>query len=85
MVKEIVMPKGGAGRGWRPTRSRGKDAPRCACGDGLTAIRAIATVPLCRRHAGACHTALGEHPATADVRGWVEAQTKQEEPAAAEA
>ena len=76
------MPKGGTGRHWRQTPSGGKDAARCAVGEGRTAIRSIATVPLCRQHAGACRNALGPSPSAAQVRAWVEQQ--QRAPAAEE-
>ena len=76
------MPKGGTGRHWRQTPAPGKDAPRCACGDGKTAIRSVAGVPLCRPHAGAAKQAVGDSPTTERVRAWV--QEHQAQPAAAE-
>jgi len=67
------MPKG-TGRHWRQTPSGGKDAARCAVGEGRTAIRTVATVPLCRQHAGACRGALGKEATSDQVRQWVSAQ-----------
>ncbi|HEY8745488.1 MAG TPA: hypothetical protein VIU62_20550 [Chloroflexota bacterium] len=69
------MPSGGAGRHWHPTSSGGKDAARCACGEGRTAIRNVGGVPLCRQHAGACKAALGESLTGEQVRAWVAQQT----------
>lgn len=78
------MPKGGAGRHYRPTPAPGKDAPRCALGDGKTAIRSVAGVPLCRQHAGAAKQAAGSSPTLEGVRAWVQArQGKAAEPAMA--
>lgn len=71
------MPKGGAGRHYRPTPAPGKDAPRCAVGDGKTAIRSVAGVPLCRQHAGAAKQAAGAAPTLAGVRAWAQAQQGQ--------
>ena len=68
------MPSGGAGRHWRPTASGGKDAARCACGEGRTAIRTVGGVPLCRQHAGACKATLGEGLTGEQVRAWVSQQ-----------
>ena len=79
------MPKGGTGRHWRQTPAPGKDAPRCALEDGRTATQAVATVPLCRRHAGAAKSALGAEATSAAVREWVEQQRRAVEPAVTEA
>ena len=68
------MPSGGAGRHWHPTPSAGKDAARCAVGEGRTAIRSVGGVPLCRQHAGACKAALGESRTGDQVRAWVAQQ-----------
>ncbi len=73
------MPSGGAGRHWHPTPSAGKDAARCAVGEGRTAIRSVGGVPLCRQHAGACKAALGEPRTGEQVRAWV-AQQQQATP-----
>ncbi|MCL4544489.1 MAG: hypothetical protein M1118_07815 [Chloroflexi bacterium] len=68
------MPSGGAGRHWKPTGSAGKDSPRCACGDGRTARRSLAGVPLCRQHVGGCLQALGSDLSRDAVLQWVEAR-----------